>query len=83
MAQHLRIGMFGGGVVGGGVYEILHSRNKAALQALGIHATVAKICVRDLHKPRTFEVDADTQLVTDYDGESVVCNSSKIVAAAA
>jgi homoserine dehydrogenase len=45
----LRIGMFGGGTVGGGVYELL-SRS-AALQSL---VRIDKICVRSLDKTRDF-----------------------------
>lgn len=45
----LRIGVFGGGVVAGGVCELLH-RHLARLVALGVRIHVAKICVRDPHK---------------------------------
>ena len=74
----LRIGMFGGGTVGGGVYEIIMSRlggsradgsakqgecqNKSLRKCI-----ITKICVRDLAKPRSFHIDdAETKLVTDY-----------------
>ena len=45
----LRIGIFGGGVVGGGVCELLQ-RHAARFRTLGVHIEVAKICVRDISK---------------------------------
>jgi homoserine dehydrogenase len=47
----LRLGLFGGGVVGGGVCELLHSHS-ARLASMGVSVEVAKICVRDINKPR-------------------------------
>ncbi|TCJ17664.1 homoserine dehydrogenase [Flaviaesturariibacter flavus] len=43
--QKLTIGLFGFGVVGEGIYQVLHE-----LPSLG--ATVRRICIRDPHKPR-------------------------------
>lgn len=52
-----RLGMLGGGTVGGGVYEILASRS---------NIVISKICVRSLEKARDFEIDAaKTSLTTD------------------
>jgi homoserine dehydrogenase len=63
--QPLRIGMFGGGTVGGGVYELLNAGSKAS--GPNPAAVVTHICVRDLHKPRDFIVDtAATQLTVDF-----------------
>jgi homoserine dehydrogenase len=67
-SEPLRIGLFGGGVVGGGVYTILEERKQQSFQALGAHAQIVKVCVRDLSKPRSFTASAHTELVTDYDG---------------
>jgi homoserine dehydrogenase len=54
----LNIGMVGGGVVGGGVYELLAKHPDVA--------TISKICVRDATKARDFAVDpATTSIVTD------------------
>lgn len=59
----LRIGMFGGGVVGGGVYEILMQRGVATLRR---PVVISKICVRNLDKPRSFTIDeSQTTLTTD------------------
>lgn len=64
----LRVGMFGGGVVGGGVYELLQKYTKSGrFGALGASIEIAKICVRSLDKPRDYTVGGGTQFVTDYD----------------
>lgn len=58
----LRIGMFGGGTVGGGVYELLNDEKGPNPSAVITH-----ICVRDLHKPRDFMVDTSiTTWTTEY-----------------
>jgi homoserine dehydrogenase len=67
-SEPLRIGLFGGGVVGGGVYTILEERKQQSFQALGAHAQIVKVCVRDLSKARSFTASAHTELVKDYDG---------------
>jgi homoserine dehydrogenase len=55
----LRIGMIGGGTVGGGVYEIIMNR-------LASKCVVTKICVQNLNKPRAFHLDESvTKLTTD------------------
>ena len=48
MSKKLRIGLFGFGVVGQGLYEVLH-------QTKGINAEVIKICVK--HKNKTRPID--------------------------
>ena len=70
----LRIGMFGGGTVGGGVYEIL--LRKAGFASRPV--VISHICVRSLDKPRDFEIDPSvTTLTTDPDvilkDESIDC----------
>jgi homoserine dehydrogenase len=75
----LRIGMFGGGTVGGGVYEIIMGRlggsrvDSAPTPTSGCQnknirkCVITKICVRDLAKPRSFHIDDDeTKFVSDY-----------------
>jgi len=63
----LRIGMIGGGVVGGGVYELIgrlgsiSSNNSAARLCI-----ITKLCVRDASKVRDFTIDTSvTEVVTD------------------
>jgi homoserine dehydrogenase len=75
-----RIGMLGGGTVGGGVYELLRIKQRtlpvvataasttaaATAAAAAAVVVVSKICVRDLTKPRDFDIDtATTALTTD------------------
>ena len=54
--SNIKIGLFGFGVVGQGVYEVIRKSKNA-------HAEIAKICVHDLSKPRSVEVDPS--LMTD------------------
>ena len=55
--------MFGGGTVGGGVYEILMKRGVPSLKRPVI---ISKICVRDIQKPRDFTIDESvTSFTTD------------------
>eukprot|EP00636_Phaeomonas_parva_P004378 CAMPEP_0118876512 /NCGR_PEP_ID=MMETSP1163-20130328/17181_1 /TAXON_ID=124430 /ORGANISM="Phaeomonas parva, Strain CCMP2877" /LENGTH=83 /DNA_ID=CAMNT_0006812131 /DNA_START=19 /DNA_END=266 /DNA_ORIENTATION=+ len=64
MGRPLVIGMFGGGTVGGGIIEILRKK-EAYLKSIGVEASVRKVCVRSLDKPRDFELDAGASFVTD------------------
>lgn len=50
MGKTLKIGLFGFGVVGQGIYKVI-GRSKNA------HAEIVKICVKDLDKKRETEVD--------------------------
>lgn len=63
----LRIGMIGGGTVGGGVYDIVMGR----LLHDDDHPPsmiITKVCVRDLSKPRSFHlVEEYTQLTNKLD----------------
>ncbi len=47
--SNIKIGLFGFGVVGQGVYEVIRKSRNA-------HAEIVKICVSDLSKPRRIEV---------------------------
>jgi homoserine dehydrogenase len=67
-----------GGIVGGGVYELVKKCIESGrLGSVGASIEVAKICVRSLDKPRDFELKAGTVLVTDYEeilaDESINC----------
>eukprot|EP00612_Vaucheria_litorea_P006515 CAMPEP_0171474450 /NCGR_PEP_ID=MMETSP0946-20130122/2433_1 /TAXON_ID=109269 /ORGANISM="Vaucheria litorea, Strain CCMP2940" /LENGTH=439 /DNA_ID=CAMNT_0012004385 /DNA_START=81 /DNA_END=1400 /DNA_ORIENTATION=+ len=62
----LNIGLFGGGTVGGGFYEIIEKTNKDFLHGIGSNSVISKICVRDVKKPRDFEIMPHTTLVSDY-----------------
>ena len=50
----------GAGVVGGGVYEILASRRSDFL-AIGADVVIKSICVRDVNKPRDFDISSETK----------------------
>lgn len=54
--ENIKIGLFGFGVVGQGVYEVIRKSRNA-------HAEIVKICVSDLSKPRRIEVPGE--LMTD------------------
>lgn len=67
----LTIGMYGGGTVGGGVYELIMDRYKADIK-------ITKICVRDVNKPRSYKIDESiTKFISDPDeivnDESIDC----------
>ncbi len=62
----LRIGLFGAGIVGGGVY-ILIEKFIERFSKLGLHIEIVKICVKNLHKQRDFPLDrTKISLTTDY-----------------
>ena len=54
--QQINIGLFGFGVVGQGIYQVINKAKNA-------HATIRHICVRDINKPR--KTDVPHQLLTD------------------
>lgn len=64
-----RIGIFGGGTVGGGIVDILQTKAEY-LKAMTQGTTtleVVKICVRDLKKPRDFTVPDNCVITNQYD----------------
>ena len=64
----LRIGLFGAGVVGGGVYELIQRCiDNKRFAALGVDIEIAKICVKSLSKDRDFKISSNTVITTDYD----------------
>jgi homoserine dehydrogenase len=66
--MHLKAGVFGGGVVGGGTYELVKKCLKSGRFAqLGASMEISKICVRSLDKPRDYEIDQNCTFVTNYD----------------
>ena len=63
----IKIGMFGGGVVGGGVYELIQKGiNSGRFLELGISVEITKICVLSLTKPRNFEVKSNCKFVSNF-----------------
>ena len=63
----LKIGIFGGGVVGGGIVEILGKKKEYFQRMTGRTIEVSKICVRDASKPRDFDVPDGCTVTTEYD----------------
>lgn len=77
----MRVGMFGGGVVGGGVFEVVKKCTaNGKFAGVGCDIEIVKICVRSLDKPREYAVARgggastakrqrceSTTFVTDYD----------------
>jgi len=66
--------MIGAGTVGGGVYEIIMGRLRSQQRQPNPFArpfVISKICVRDIHKTRSFQLDKSvTNVVTDV--ESII-----------
>lgn len=63
-----RIGIFGGGTVGGGIVEILQKK-AAHIEALteGTKLEIVKICVRDASKKRDFAIPDGCEITDKYD----------------
>lgn len=78
-SQQLRVGLFGAGVVGSGVVEIVQKYTaNGRFAALGIDVQIVKIFVRDVSKPRDFVMPPGaTMLAGDIDAvlqdESINC----------
>eukprot|EP00607_Mallomonas_marina_P009851 CAMPEP_0182419070 /NCGR_PEP_ID=MMETSP1167-20130531/3467_1 /TAXON_ID=2988 /ORGANISM="Mallomonas Sp, Strain CCMP3275" /LENGTH=435 /DNA_ID=CAMNT_0024593677 /DNA_START=75 /DNA_END=1382 /DNA_ORIENTATION=- len=63
----LRVGVFGGGVVGGGLCELVQKYMVTKFPAMGVNIQIVKVCVRDLSKPRTFKMQEGISFTTNYD----------------
>ncbi len=50
--RHLRIALFGFGVVGTGVWEVLEAKRREFKKQFSTEIEIAGICVRDVEKPR-------------------------------
>ena len=66
--RDLVLGVFGGGVVGGGVQQLVEKcMGNGRFGQLGFNMKISKICVRNLQKKRDYEVNlATTTFVTDF-----------------
>mmetsp|Transcript_50986 Transcript_50986/g.76395 ORF Transcript_50986/g.76395 Transcript_50986/m.76395 type:complete len:446 (-) Transcript_50986:326-1663(-) len=63
----IRLGIFGGGTVGGGIVEIIQQKQDYFKALTSQNIEVRKICVRDASKSRDFDVPSNTEIVTSYD----------------
>jgi homoserine dehydrogenase len=63
-----RIGIFGGGTVGGGICDILQKKSDYLQQVCqGTRLEIVKVCVRDLSKTRDFAVPPGCVVTDQYD----------------
>lgn len=63
----IRLGIFGGGTVGGGIIEILKNKSEHFTKLTNANVQVRKLCVRDASKERDFEIPEGCTVVTSYD----------------
>lgn len=61
----MRVGLLGGGTVGGGVCELLRLRRESLALHGGADFQIAKLCVRDVAKTRDFAVPEGCEVLTD------------------
>ena len=66
-SKTIKLGIFGGGTVGGGIVEILLRKQEYLKRLTGHSLEVSKICVRDTSKERDFTVPAGCEITTNYD----------------
>jgi len=62
----VKIGIFGGGVVGGGVVEILNDKKEYFKALTGKTLEVTKVCVQDASKTRDWKIPSGCALTTKY-----------------
>ena len=65
LMQQLNLGIIGGGVVGGGVFQAIQCNGALMASRLGVRLQVAKVAVRDLGKTRAVKLPA-ALLTTDW-----------------
>ncbi len=65
--EDVKIGIVGGGTVGGGIVEIIESRREHFQQMTGKNLSVKTICVRDPDKPRDFTIPEGCKITTEFD----------------
>ena len=70
VVKTLRVGLVGGGTVGGGIVEMLAEKEVFLRDCMNAELPVTAIAVRDPSVPRSFEVPAGVEVTSDW--ESVV-----------
>jgi homoserine dehydrogenase len=64
----LRVGIFGAGIVGGGVIDLVQKLNESGrFRMVGATIEIVKVCVKSLDKPRDVNIVETTTIVSDYD----------------
>ena len=73
--KSFKLGLVGGGTVGGGIVEILRGKSDLMKNSLGIETVVSKIVVGNPNKARDFELPAGCELTVSIDqvGGSLDC----------
>jgi len=64
-SKTINVGIVGGGTVGGGIVEILGNKKDYLQELTGANILIKSICVRDIEKPRDFEVPKGCELHSD------------------
>ena len=62
-----KLGIFGGGTVGGGIVEIIQQKQDYFKELTGHGIDVVKICVSDANKKRDFAIPDGCEITTNYD----------------
>src|SRR5437660_8558506 len=65
--QQINLGIIGGGTVGGGVFQAIQRNGALISSRLGVRLHVAKMAVRNIHKPRPVKIPV-ALLTTDWAG---------------
>jgi len=65
--QQVNLGIIGGGTVGGGVFQAIQRNGALISSRLGVRLHVAKMAVRNIHKPRPVKIPV-ALLTTDWAG---------------
>jgi len=76
MSTSLKVGIFGAGIVGGGVIDLVQRLSGSGrLTMVGASVEVVKVCVQNIEKTRDIEINAGTKIVTDI---NEILNDSSI-----
>ena len=65
--QQINLGIIGGGTVGGGVFQAIQRNGALISSRLGVRLHIARMVVRDVHKPRAVKIPS-ALLTTDWAG---------------
>jgi len=63
----VKLGIFGGGTVGGGIVDIIGKKGQYFEDLTAADIQVKKVCVRDASKERDWDTPEGCEIVTDFD----------------